>query len=228
MLLATYQFADGSFFRCSTHNFSTGEGGNQYNGNDYLARIDAQDIQQVQARSEQGVDRIADVTIHLYNADQLIFTTYEQNAARGFKGAKLKLALVLMDIDPATGLYTFSTDSPAPVKFSGICDAPSCEAGGLMLIVRATTSHNLSRVDFPIIHVQQRCANFFARNAAERLAGASDMSDWRWGCGYDPDQAGTDPEIGGDCRRGNTTTALATDPQGNVISDAAGIFVTCN
>ena len=59
-LLATFQFADGTFLRASTHNLNAAEGGNQYQSNDYLARIDQQDIQQVQARSEQGIDRISE------------------------------------------------------------------------------------------------------------------------------------------------------------------------
>lgn len=227
ILLATLIFTDGSVLGLSTHNFSTNEGGNQYQGVDYLARIDSQDIQQVQARSEQGIDRISEVTIHLYNADQYLLTNYEQTSGKGFKGAILKLALVLCDID-ATGAYVFSTDSSAPVKFQGICEAPIGENAGAMLSVRATTSHNLGRVDFPILHVQQRCINVFPRNAAERLAGASDISAWQWGCGYNPDQTGTDPEIGGDCRRGSTTTPGATDAQGRVIADGSGNFISCN
>lgn len=227
LLLASFVFADGSVLRASTHPLNTAEGGNQYASNDYVARIQSQDIQQLQARSQDGIDRIADVTLHLFNADQTIFSAYEMDSAKGFKGAKLQLALVLADIDPSTGNWIFTSDSPAPIKFSGICDAPQVEEGGSMLSVRATTSHNLSRVDFPIIHVQQRCSWIFPRNAAERLAGGTDMSDWRWNCGYDPDQSGTDPEIGGDCKRGNTTTANATDPQGNVIADGAGIFISC-
>jgi len=229
MLLATFQFADGSYLRASTHPLNAGEGGNQYAGNDYLARIDAQDIQQVQARSEQGIDRISDVTLNLYNADQFLLLNYELANGKGFKGAILQLALVLRDIDPATGDYVFSDDSPAPFKFTGICDAPGkAPAGAQFLSIRATTSHNLALVDLPIERVQQRCVNLFPRNAFERLAGATDMSSWQWGCGYNPDQAGTDPEIGGDCRRGNTTTANATDPQRNVIADGAGIYIACN
>ncbi len=227
LLLASFTFADGSVLRASTHPLNTAEGGNQYAGNDYVARLQSQDIQQLQARSQEGIDRISDVTLHLYNADQSIFSAYEMASGKGFKGAKLQLAIVLSDIDPDTGNYVFTNDSPAPVKFSGICDAPQVEQGGGTITVRATTSHNLSRVDFPIIHVQQRCPWVFPRNAAERLAGGTDMSDWRWNCGYDPDQSGTDPEIGGDCKRGNTTTAGATDPQGNVIADGSGIFISC-
>jgi hypothetical protein len=228
-LLAQFQFQDGSTLRCCTHNLSSAEGGNQYQGNDYLARIDDQDIAQVQARSEQGIDRFGDVTIRLSNADQYILLNYEFNATRGFKGAILQLALVLMDIDPATGEYFFNSDSQTPFKFTGICDAPSqAPGGGQYLSIRATTSHNMAMTQLPVELIQQRCINSFPINAARRLAGATDMSAIEWGCGYNPDQAGTDPEIGGDCRRGNTGTPGQTDSYGNVIADSAGIFNVCD
>lgn len=229
-LLATFTFADGSTLHASTHPLNTAEGGTQYAGADYLARIDSQDIQQVQARSEQGVDRISDVSLKLYNADQFLLINYELAVGKGFKGAILQLALVLIDIDPSTGNYVFTNDSPAPYKFTGICDAPAqAPAGGQFLNIRATTAHNLALVDLPILRVQQRCVNVFPRNPAERLAGATDMSSWQWGCGYNPDQTGTDPEIGGDCRRGNVTGAGATDPvSGQVIADAQGNYIVCN
>jgi len=175
LLLARFVFADGSSLYVSTHNFNSGEGGNQYNGNDYLARIDTQDIQQIQARSEQGIDRISDVSIRLFNADQYILLNYELASGKGFKGAILTLALVLVDIDPTTGNYIFSTDSPAPFKFTGICDPPDkAPAGAQFLNIRATTSNNMARVDFPVAKVQQRCGalQIFPRNAVERLAGA--------------------------------------------------------
>ena len=208
----------------ATHNLSASEGGTAYGGNDYLARIDSEDITAIQARSEQGIDRISDVTLHLFNADQALYDGYETPSGKGFKGALLTLSLVLMDID-STGAYIFSSDSPAPVKFSGICDAPVCENG--MLTVRATTSHNLARVVLPPVPCQQRCVNPFPGTAAQRLSGASDLASYFYACGYCPDQAATDPVTGLSARRGNTTTAGATDPQGNVIADGAGNFIIC-
>src|ERR1700761_7008419 len=85
LLLCTFTFADGSVHRCSTHNLNSGEGGNQYNGNDYVARIDTQDIAQIQARSEQGIDRVSDVSIRLFNADQYYTLTWEMASGKGFK-----------------------------------------------------------------------------------------------------------------------------------------------
>lgn len=184
LLLAQFVFPDGATLYASTHNLSAAEGGTPYGGNSYLARIQSQDISAIQARSEQGIDRISDVTLHLINTDQFLWTNYETAAGKGFKGAQLKLTLVLMDIDNTTGSYTFTNDSPAPVKFAGICDAPQCEEGGRIMTIRATTSHNLARVDFPILHVQQRCINIFPGTAAQQ-AQANDPSSWFYDCGYD-------------------------------------------
>src|ERR1043165_5554069 len=139
LLIAQFVFTDGTSLYCSTHNLNTSEGGTAYSGHSYLARIADQDLAQIQARSEQGIDRIADVTLHLYNADQFIWTNYEKASGKGFKGARLYLSLILMDIDPSTGGYVFTSDSPAPLKFSGICDAPNFENGGQTIVVRATT-----------------------------------------------------------------------------------------
>lgn len=237
LLLAQFTFPDGSMLFASTHNLNTAEGGTPYQGQNYIARIDQQDIASIQSRSQQGIDRISEVTVRMYNADQFLYLNYEAASGKGFKGALLKLSLVLMDIDPTTGNYVFSSDSPAPVKFSGICDAPQCEAGGQYMNVRATTSHNLARVQFPIIKVQQRCVNPFPPDAASRKAGASNMGSWYWFCGYNPDQVAIDPEAPGsdplnplpsDARRGNTTTPFAVDSSGNQIADGSGNYILCN
>jgi hypothetical protein len=229
LLLAQLQFPDGSIFYASTHNLNSAEGGNSYGGNDYLARIDSQDIAAIQARSEQGIDRISDATLHFFNADNFVYDGWETPPGKGFKGALLKLALVYMDVDPATGLYTFSTDAPAPVKFSGICDAPVCENG--MLTVRATTSHSLGRVVFPNVPCQQRCVDPFPGTAAQRFSGASDLASWFYACGYCPDQAATDPVTGLSATRGNTTTPNLPDPTGppgTLLTDSAGNYLSCN
>jgi hypothetical protein len=227
-LLAQIQFENGSFGYFSTHNFNTAEGGNQYQSNSYLARLNNQTISTIQARSSQGVDSISDVTLEFDNADQYILLTYEMAAGMGFKGAIVKLALIMCDITNL-GVYIFNNDSVTPFKFTGVCDAPArSPMGASTMAVRATTSHNMAMVNFPIELCETRCVNLFPINAARRLAGATDQSAYEWGCGYNPDQAGTDPEIGGDCRRGNTTTPNATDSFGNVIADGSGNYIVCD
>ena len=61
LLLARFRFVDGSYLYLSTHPLNSTEGGYQYGGNNYLARLDSQDITQF-GRSEQGIDRVPSVT----------------------------------------------------------------------------------------------------------------------------------------------------------------------
>jgi hypothetical protein len=128
LLLAQFVFPDGTTLYASTHNLNAAEGGTPYGGNSYLARIQSQDISAIQSRSEQGIDRISDVTLHLFNADGYLVDELRDGDRQGLQGRAVKLSLVLMDIDNTTGGYTFTNDSPAPVKFSGICDAPPLRA----------------------------------------------------------------------------------------------------
>lgn len=220
LLLASFQFIDGTFLYLSTLPLNIAEGGFAYFGQNYLGRIAAEDIQAIQIRSDQGIDRIPSVTIHISDADKFIFSNYEKTI--GFKGATVTLTLVLYEAD--TG--NFSSD--AYPKFTGICDAPQFDQGCDVLSVSATSSNNMGKASLPPLRIQQRCINTFARNAVERKAGASDMASWQWSCGYDPDQPCTDPELAGDGRRGNTTGANLIDAYGRKISDASGNFILCD
>jgi hypothetical protein len=226
LMLATLTFADGSILSLSTHPLNTPEGGfpwpgaSNLPGGEYLARISTQDLGQVQSRSQEGIDRIPSVALHLADPDKFLWTNFEQ--AVGFKGANITLNLVLWQADTAN----FSSD--APLQFVGVCDAPSFDQGLDTLTVTANASHNTARVYFPIVPIGATCPWNFPGNTAQRLDGATNRSSQFWECGYDPDQAGTDPDTGGDCRRGNTTSAYATDSSGNVVADGNGIYVSCD
>ena len=224
LLLAKFQFADGSFLYLSTHPLNANDGGSPYGGHNWLPRILRQDISAIQARSQQGIDRIPAVTLHLADSDKLLWTNVETNPLQGFRGAVLTLLLIYWQV----GTPAFSSDSWAP--FIGICETPQMQRVDRVdvLTVNAVASHSNSRVTLPVWHVQQLCGNTFARNGPERFAGGTDMSSQLWGCGYDPDQGGTDPEKGGDCRRGNTGAPNQKDPFGRPITDGAGVFVQCN
>ena len=77
------------------------------------------------------------------------------------------------------------------------------EHGGQLLTVAATSAHNTAKVFLPAVHCQPRCPWIFPATAAQQLDGATNPASQYWECGYNPSQAGIDPEIGGDCRRGN-------------------------
>lgn len=222
LLLAEFVFADQSTLFLSTHPLNATEGSASYvyNGNSYLARLNQQDLAQIQARSEQGIDRIDQVTLHLSDSDRTMLVIEK---ATGFAGAILTLRLVMWTADTST----FTSDSLIP--FIGICNGPqySNDQQGDVLIITATSSHNMARIDVPLWQVQSTCGNDFPVNANERLLGATDMSHHCWSCGYDPDQVGTDPFAGGDARRGNTTTPNLVNAYGRKISDGAGNFIWC-
>ena len=222
LLLATFQFTDGTYLRLSTNPLNVAEGGYQYGGNNYLARLAEQDITVVQARSEAGIDRIPAVSLHLVDADRYLWTNYEQ--AKGFKGAIITLSLILVDISDSDGSFVYSSD--APTKFSGICDAPTLDASGATMVVSATSSRNMSKVYLPIVNIQQRCPWIFPSTAAQRLDGATNPASQNWECGYNPDQSGTDPELGTSCQRGNLNSGSPYTTCGYTKADcqARGMF----
>jgi hypothetical protein len=232
LLLATVAFADGSILNLSTHPINEPEGGFPWPGaanlpgGEYLARISTQDMGQLQSRSQEGVDRIPSIALHLADPDKFLWTNFEQQI--GFKGATVSLNLVMWQADTAN----FSSD--APLQFQGVCDGPNYEGGLDTMTVTANSSHNTSRVYFPIVPLGPTCPWAFppggptANPGALRLDGATNRSSVYWECGYDPDQAGTDPDTLADARCGNLTTPNATDAAGNIVADANGVFITCD
>lgn len=193
LLLATITFADGAVLRLATHGLRTADGGFQYGGHDYLPRILNQDIAAVQALSEGGVDLAPQVTLALNDADQWLYTNYEQ--PRGFKGAKLALTFVFWNV----GENDFSSDSVT--KFLGVCSAPQIEE--TQLVLTATSLMNMQQVTLPPVRIQKRCPWVFPKTKAQRVAGAVDADSWFYECGYSPDVSDTDAPGGTAAARGN-------------------------
>lgn len=185
----------------------------------YLGRIAQQDIPAFQLRSIGGVDRPAKVTLHLYDADHVMWTSFAQQY--GFRGASMQVALVMWK----PGTSTFSTD--APQLFIGSCDMEYHESGMDILTVAANNSHNLPTVKFPIVPNLSRCFKRIPRTAAERLAALTDQTSPFYQCGYSADRAGGLGNIattGGPLNDGKNIV----DPFGNVITDANGVYVSCD
>jgi len=180
LLLAVFTFHDGTILRLSTAPLSTAQGGLQYGGNDYLARILDQDIAAVQALSEQGIDIIPSVTIHIADADKHVWTNFEKT--KGFKGATIVLTFIFWDADSAN----FSSDSL--VKFTGICDPPMIEEGRIS--VRAANRMNMQKASLPIVCVQKRCPWIFPSTASERQDAADNSDSPFYECGYSQDATG--------------------------------------
>lgn len=198
LLLAELQLVDGSMYYYSTHPLENATGGYAYGGNNYSPRLTSQDLAAIQARSQQGIDGIPTASITVEDSDETNWSAAETSGV-GFRGAILTLRLVYWLADTST----FSSDSQ--IRFVGIVDSvlPVRNGQGDAIKLTANSSGNLARSYLPVFPIQQRCANRFPTDAASRLAGATNMSHPSWGCGYNPDQSGTDPEIGGDCKRGN-------------------------
>lgn len=193
LLLATITFPDGTVLRLSTHGLRSADGGFQYGGNDYLPRILNQEIAAVQALSDGGVDVAPQVTLALNDADQFLWTNYEQ--PKGFKGAKLALTFVFWNV----GENDFSSDSVT--KFLGICSAPQSDE--TQLTITATSLLNMQQVTLPPVRIQKRCPWVFPTTKAQRVDGALNEDSWFWECGYSPDVADSDGPGGTAAARGN-------------------------
>lgn len=202
MLLFTFQFYDGTFLRLSTHPLNVAEGGAQYGGHDYFARIAMQTLGAVQERSEQGIEKLPSISVKILDDDFFVWSNYESTL--GFRDATCTVQLIFGE----TNGYTFSSDSYS--VFIGICDAPvSIDPDGTITI-SAASSNNLQKKYLPVLQAQARCPYTFPATAAQRLAAGTDRYSLFFSCGYNPDQAGTDPDTGGSALRGN------------------GLFTTCN
>ena len=208
MLIFTFQFWDGTYLRLSTHPLNVGEGGAQYAGNDYFARIAMQTLGAIQERSEQGIERLPSISIKILDQDFFVWENYE--SALGFRDATCTVQLIFGE----TNGWTFSSDSYN--VFIGICDAPvSIDADGTITI-SAASSNNLQKKYLPVLQAQARCPHTFPATAAQRLDGSGNRQSLFFPCGYNPDQvdAVLDPDTFGDKRRGNLNSGVP--------------FTTCN
>lgn len=174
LLLAEMQFWGGSVLRVATDRV-------EYNGAVYEPRLHQQSIAGIQLLSEQGIDLVPSVTLSLADPDGAIWHQWER--AIGFKGARLTLRLVLVDL--ATG----ECSGDGRVVFAGVCNAP--EAREDALVVWATSRLGMARVELPVLRIQRQCPWVFPRTAEERQAAAEDERSEFYRCGYSPDIAST-------------------------------------
>jgi len=205
----------------STHPFNAAEGGPAFPGigilpaGNYLARVQQQDIGALQARSSLGVDRVTDITIHLADPDHYIWNNFATTDAYGFRGASCTMGLVMWQ----PGTTNFSTDSA--IMFVGTCDQESFTSGGNVISVHCNNGHNTATIKLSQFPLQNRCPHAFPSTPAQRLDGANNPASIYYACGYNPDQGSTNL-----C--GNTGPANHVDGYGNQITDANGIFVSCD
>lgn len=180
LLLAEFTLASGPVLRVASHPLNVTEGGFQYDGKDWLARVTNYDITATQALSDQGIDYTPSVTITLADAQKTLYTNYEQ--AVGFRGALVTLTFIFWNV----GQNEFSTDRMT--RFVGVCGKPAVE--GDTLVIPAISLMNMSQAQLPPLRVQKRCLGVFPMTAAQRQEGADDESSQFWLCGYAPDVTG--------------------------------------
>lgn len=216
LLLAEITFADGAVFRLSSAPLNTAEGGFQYSGNDYLARLSDQAIDAVQTLSEQGIDVPPSIRLQIEDADKFAYLNYERTAGRGFRGATVVLRFIMWNADTST----FSSDSI--IKFSGICSSP--DVTPKHLTVTATSLMNLQRTLLPTVPIQRLCPWIFPATATQRQAAADDPTSIFYRCGYSQDATGANAR--GNLNSGSvfttcTYTREACEARGMFLADSA-------
>jgi hypothetical protein len=174
LIVAKFVWPDGTILRASTHPLSVAQGGAQYDGQDWLAIIDQKDIAAIQAMSPSGIDVPTDVSIHLNDPSDTIWTGY---GSKGWRGVKLTLRFIYCDVST----WTFSEDYID--KFSGVCSMPSRD--GARITVSAVGMVNMQKSKFPQVLCQQRCPWAFPANAAQRADSVRRQSPF-YRCGYNP------------------------------------------
>lgn len=217
LLLAVVTFQGGATLNLSTHPLD-GTRGSAFPGvtggapaGSYVGRIAQQDIDTIQSRSPQGIDRVPKITLHIWDGDFTIYNTYAK--VYGFRGASLQIWLTLWQ----AGTSNFATDSP--LLFSGTCDMEVPQEGMTVLAVTANTGHNTATIRLPLFPIQNRCPLDFPPDAASRFAALNDPSSPYYPCGYSPDQTGG---------VGNTGPANHTDSYGNKVTDGSGYYIVCD
>ncbi len=177
LLLFDVVLNDGQTEHWSTHEVAIG-------ATSYDARVVENNLFEVQAASESGVDAIPRIRLTLANADSR-FSQLESSV--GFKGAQVTATFVFYDL--ALGAEA----SESQVVFRGVFNPPD-EISETGFRLTAINRMNLQRVLLPPVRIQRRCPWSFPSTAAERqeaLNGGTEGAFSRFHpCGYSPDVSG--------------------------------------
>lgn len=196
LLLARFHFLSGPDLRVASHPLNVAEGGFQYGGFNWLARIQSYDITATQALNENGIDHTPSVQVTMLDATADLWSI-EQSV--GFKGAELSLTFVFWNV----GTNEFSSDSL--VKFVGTCG--SLQVTNDTVTVTATSMMNMSQVSVPQPRVQRTCPWIFPLTALQRQEAADDESSQFYLCGYSPDASGSNARGNNDPSTGQPFTS---------------------
>jgi hypothetical protein len=207
-----------------------------YNSTTYLARIQKNDIQAIQAISPQGYDGVPGFTMTLADADKYLWTNHCMT--HGWRGAAVVLTVILWDVVA----NAYSTDA---LQWSFIGGNPQHNHAQGQTSLDVAASTNFTRLKVPSIPLEYRCPWDFPATAAQRTAALNDPTSPYYQCGYSPDQAGgvgnyasgttpfttcefvrsspTDPTVGCMARMGNAATTSVA-PDGDLAHDTTGRY----
>ena len=207
-----------------------------WGGHTYLARIQKNDLQAIQAMGPQGYDSVPSFALTLADADKYLWTNHCY--AHGWRGATVVLTALLWDVVA----NAYSTDA---IQWTFIGGNPQHDhaQGQTTLDVMAAT--NFTRLKVPSIPIEYRCPWVFPTTAAQRASALNDPTSIYYQCGYSPDQTGgcgnyatgttpftdcdqtrsnsTDPSVGCMARLGNAAR-ISVAPDGDLCHDKAGNY----
>jgi hypothetical protein len=153
-------------------------------GNAYGARLIKNNLFELRASSDEGLDGAPKVTVTLANADSH-FSEIERET--GFKGAQVTIQFLFYD------LVAGAAASEARVVYRGVGN-PAEEITESTFRVSFTNRLNLQRIILPEVRIQRRCPWMFPSNTAQRAeavdGGVKGKYSAIYKCGYSPDQTG--------------------------------------
>src|SRR5579871_2479402 len=175
ILLFDCTLPSGDTLHWSTHSVS-------YQGQQYLPRVLAHNVFDLQSSPDAATDAVAKISITLANADSFL-SPIARNV--GWKGAQLTTTLLVYDLSAGTAL------SDARVIFCGVSNPPD-ESTESTLRLSFTNRLNLQRIYLPEIRIQRRCPWTFPATAEQRqeavTGGTQGVFSPFYRCGYSPDQ----------------------------------------
>jgi hypothetical protein len=159
---------------------STGHNYITYNGHNYLARLQSQTFEAIQAQSAQGYDIPGNITLTIADGDLSLWTNNAN--AHGWRGAALTVSFVLWDV--VTNAY--STNA---YVWNFILGKPNIDARGV-ITVEATARTSMTRLKVPGVPRQNRCPWVFPSDSAGRTRALTDPTAIEYQCGYSADISG--------------------------------------
>jgi hypothetical protein len=149
-----------------------------YNSSTYLARIQSNTFQPIQAMSPQGYDTVPGFSMTINDGDKFIWTNH--CLQHGWRGSAVTLTVILWDVVA----NQYSTDS---LNWTFIGGNPGYDHSSGTVNFSTSSSTNFTRLKLPSIAIQYRCPWDFPTTYLQRLDGLINPSSLFYQCGYSAD-----------------------------------------